>query len=493
MGMERLPLEDQQVIDGVVAEFLAMCRFPHGSWREGPLADWLAGRFRDRGWTVYRDSLGNLRADIPASPGRENAPLTAIQGHMDMVCAVAAGSGWDPLRDPVNASVADGVLRTDGRSSLGADNNLGNAAALYLLGRAFDHGPIRLLLTVAEEVGLQGAKGVSPGWLEGVRYLINTDGFKLGRAIISSAGGRRETFRKKLHTVPRNRPMAFQLTLSGSLGGHSGYDINKGRANCNKLLTMLLGELRDELDYELAWFRGGHAPNAIPLEASAVITADRLAGPLLLRAVERANRGLQTILRHTDPDVRLAVREVPPPERVWQKGSRDSMLDLVSFLNNGVFAMHDTLPGQVSASANVGRVFVNEHKEIEVNCFVRCAIGFSEEIIGFQHARAARLTGFHAEIDSYPGWAGDDSNPLARRMAAVYQRLTGQSMEVTAVHVGLEPSVLGAKNPAMVMVSTGPDILNPHSTDEHAPVAGLGVYVRLLKETLEELSGISDR
>ena len=283
--------------------------------------------------------------------------------------------------------------------------------------------------------------------------------------------------------------MAFRLTLSGSLGGHSGYDIGKGRANCNKLLTMLLGELRDELDYELAWFRGGHAHNAIPLEASAVITADRLAGPLLLRAVDRTNRGLQTILRHTDPEVRLTVREVPPPERVWQKGSRDSMLDLVSLLNNGVFAMHDTLPGQVSASANVGRVFVNEHKEIEVNCFVRCAIGFSEEIIGFQHARAARLTGFHTEIDSYPGWAGDDANPLARRMAAIYRRLTGQDMEITAVHVGLEPSVLGAKNPDMAMVSTGPDILNPHSTDEHAPVAGLGTYVRLLKETLEELSG----
>jgi dipeptidase D len=282
--------------------------------------------------------------------------------------------------------------------------------------------------------------------------------------------------------------MAYRLTLSGSLGGHSGYDINKGRANCNKLLTMLLGQLRDELDYELAGFRGGHAANAIPLEAEAVITADRLAGPLLLHASQRANRGLQTILGHTDPDVRLTIREVPPPERVWQKGSRDSMLDLVSLLHNGVFAMHDTLPGQVSASSNVGRVLVNDDHEIEIDCFVRCAIGFSEEIIGFQHARAARLTGFHNQVDSYPGWAGDDSNPLAKRMSAIYKRLTGQAMEITAVHVGLEPSALGAKKPDMVMVSTGPDILNPHSTDEHAPVKGLAAYVRLLAGTLDELS-----
>jgi dipeptidase D len=142
----------------------------------------------------------------------------------------------------------------------------------------------------------------------------------------------------------------------------------------------------------------------------------------------------------------------------------------------------------VSASSNVGRVFVGEDHEIEVDCFVRCAIGFSEEIIGFQHARAARLTGFHTQAESYPGWAGDESNPLAQTMSGIYKRLAGQSMEITAVHVGLEPSVLGAKQPDMVMVSTGPDILNPHSTDEHAPVKGLATYVRLLAGTLDELS-----
>lgn len=157
-----LPREDREIIDGVTARFLAMCRLPHGSWHEGALADALAGQFRDRGWSVSRDSVGNLRVDIPAAPGREGAPLTALQGHMDMVCAVAPGSGWDPLGDPVNARVEDGVLRTDGRSSLGADNGLGNAAVLYLLDQGTAHGPLRLLLTVAEEVGLQGARRVNP-------------------------------------------------------------------------------------------------------------------------------------------------------------------------------------------------------------------------------------------------------------------------------------------------------------------------------------------
>ncbi len=490
--MESLSEGESQIISGVLDEFLAMCRFPHPSWNEGPLADWLENSFRSLGWEVLRDQMGNLRADIKPAPGLEGAPLVAFQGHLDMVCAAAPGSHYDPVRDPVTAVIQDGVLRSDGRSSLGADNNLGNAAVLYLLKHVPEHGPVRLLLTVAEETGLHGAAGMDSDWLSGIQYLINTDGFQLGQAVISSSGGRRETFRKKLHTVPRNKPVAFQLTLNGGLGGHSGYDINRGRANCNKLLAMCLGELRDDLEYELSDFHGGHAFNAIPLEAVAVITADRFAGSLLARAVDRANHGLHTLYQHTDSGVHLSVREIPPPDRVWQTGSRDSMLDMISFLINGVVAMHDTIPGRVSASSNVGMVSVNEHREIEIDNFVRCAIGYSEEIIGFQHARAAHLTGFHTEVESYPGWAGDRDNPLAKRMASIYQRITGEKMEITAIHIGIEPSVLGTKNPDMIMVSTGPDISNPHSVEEQAPIAGLGIYVRLLAETLRELSELRE-
>jgi len=132
-------------------------------------------------------------------------------------------------------------------------------------------------------------------------------------------------------------------------------------------------------------------------------------------------------------------------------------------------------------------VWVNDHKEIEINEFVRCAIDFSEEILSFQHARAAKLTGFHSRTESYPGWMGDESNPLARAMDRVWRRQTGRPLEITAIHVGLEPSVLGAKAPGLVMVSTGPDILDAHSTQERSPIASLPPYVRLLAGTVEEI------
>lgn len=479
---------DRAVTDGVLDWFRLMSSVPHGPWNEGALADILEEKFCARGWAVERDEWNNMKVDVPATPGLEHLPPVILQGHLDMVCAVAKGSGYEPERDGIVTVVEDGVLRSDRRSSLGADNNLGNAAALYLLDKALKRGPVRLLLTVAEEVGLQGAKRIDPAWLEGCRYLINTDGFTFGTAVISSAGGRRETYTKKLHTVLRKDAMAYEISLTGFLGGHSGYDIDRGRANAIKLLALFLGELREKVDYDLAYFKGGHAHNAIPLEARAVITADRaFAAPLAL-AVERLRSSMSHLFKVNDPGFRVELREVPPPERVWNRGSRDSTLDLVALLYNGVFAMRDDMPGQVSASCNVGRLWVNDHKEIEIGAFMRCAIDFSEEILAFQHARAAKLTGFHAAVDSYPGWMGDAENPLAKLMDRIYRRQTGRSMEITAVHVGLEPSVLGAKAPGLVMVNTGPDINNPHSTDEHAPLENLPAYVRLLAGTLESLA-----
>lgn len=480
--------DDKTILAGVLDQFRAICAHPHGSWREAGLVHYLEGLCRSRGWTTARDACSNLLAEVPATPGLERAPRIILQGHTDMVCAVAPGSGYRPEQDPIVTVVEDGVLRSDRRSSLGADNNLGNAAVLYLLGRPIRHGPLRLLFTAAEEVGLQGARQVEPSWLAEARYLINTDGFTFGQAVISSAGGRRETYTKKLHTVLRSGSHAFEIRLSGFLGGHSGYDIHKGRGNAVKLLSLFLGELREQVDYDLAGIQGGHAHNAIPLEAAAVITADRAFAVPLAMAVDRLRSNIARLFAHTDPGIQVSLREVPPPERVWNRGSRDSTLDLIALLYNGVFAMHDDLPGQVSASANLGRLYVNDRREIEIDEFIRCAIDFSEEILGFQHARAAKLTGFHPKVDSYPGWLGRGDNLLTRTMAEVYRRQTGGKLDVTAVHVGLEPSVLGAKNPELIMISSGPDIVNPHSTDEHAPTATLPAYVRLLAGVLEALA-----
>ena len=187
---------------GVITTFRTLSRHPHPSHHEEAVGQDYMEFLRGLGLSPVRDEAGNVMADCPATPGREDEPLLILQGHMDMVCAVAPGSGFDPLTDPVTILEQDGYLCTDRRSSLGADNNLGNAAALWVVQQGVSHGPLRFLFTVGKEMGRDGAKGVDPAWLAGAAWLLNTDGFHLGRAIVGSAGGRRECWTRALDTCP---------------------------------------------------------------------------------------------------------------------------------------------------------------------------------------------------------------------------------------------------------------------------------------------------
>ena len=480
----RILHDDRAVTEGVLNWFSLLSSVPHGSGNEGPLADLLVAECGRRGWAVERDPWNNLKIDLPAAPGLEHLPPLAFQGHLDMVCAVADGSGWDPLSQPITWLVEDGVLRTDGRSSLGADNNLGNAAVLWLLDKPLTRGPVRVILTTAEEVGLLGAGKLNPAWLDGCRYLINTDGFCFGRAVISSAGGRRETFTRPLTTVPCEGGAAFRLSLSGFLGGHSGADIHRDRGNAVKLLAHFLSALRLKTDYRLAHLEGGHAHNAIPMSAHALLVTSDPDG--LRRAAEEYSAVLARRYGRSDPGCKLELTAAPLPETVWSEDSRDDTLDFLLMLHDGIFSMHDQVEDTVADSSNVGLVKV-ENGAIQVGAFPRCTRTFSEEILADRHLRAAARTGFGLEVVSYPGWEGSADNPLALRMADVLRRQTGRELEITAVHVGLEPSFLGEKNPALTMVVCGPEIRNPHSTDEHAPLNTLPDYVRLLAGTMEDL------
>ena len=158
----------EAITRGIVHTFRILSRRPRPSRHEEAAGEELDAYLRGLGLSPVRDGAGNRMADVPPAPGRASAPRLILQGHLDMVCAVRPGSGWNPRTDPVAVVEEGGFLRSDGRSSLGADNHLGNAAALWLLSTgAVNHGPLRLLFTTAEEVGLEGAKEVAPDWLAG--------------------------------------------------------------------------------------------------------------------------------------------------------------------------------------------------------------------------------------------------------------------------------------------------------------------------------------
>ena len=457
--------------------FEDLCAIPHGSRNTKAISDYCVAFAKERGLEHYQDSDNNIIIIKEATAGYENAPAIILQGHLDMVCAVRPGSGWNPLTDPVTVVEEGGFLRSDGRSSLGADNHLGNAAALWLLSTgAVNHGPLRLLFTTAEEVGLEGAKEVAPDWLARAEYLLNTDGFHLGRAVVGSASGRRETWAAPLDAGPAPALPAWRLTLSGGRGGHSGDDINRGRANPIKLLAAYLAGLPGG---RIASLSGGLTHNAIPAQAEAVVfcPAEPDLSPL---------RGALADYRAADPGLTVACAPAERPERAWTPAFQAHVLAFLMGLYHGVYAMEPAFPGTVGASANLGRAGT-EGDVYEVCAFLRSARPEWEAELAGRHMALGAAHGFSLSVTGYPGWPGDRANPLAAVLGRVWREQTGRTLELSAVHVGLEPSVFRAKAPGLVMASAGPDILDAHSVDERAPLDGLPDYALLLAGAMEAL------
>lgn len=466
----------QTIIQGVEATFRLLSRHSHPSHREEATCGDYAAFLREvLGAEPVEDGVHNLMCTLPATPGREGRPRLILQGHMDMVCACA--HGFRPEDDAVNIVVRDGFLRSDGRSSLGADNGLGNAAVLWLLSTGqVAHGPLKLLFTTAEEVGLAGAKEVDPAWLSGGDCLLNTDGFHLGRAIVGSAGGRRETWSRREETEPTPDLPAWRITLTGGLGGHSGDDIHRGRGNPIKLLAGYLAGLPGG---QIAALSGGIAHNAIPARGEAVVFAPKEPDLSLLEEA-------LSLYREADPGLRAECIPVQAPERVWSPSFQAHALAFLNGLYHGVYAMDPAFPGVVGASANLGRAETAEGA-FRVCTFLRAARQAEEDELAARHQALAQAHGFAGAVTGYPGWPGDRNNPLAGVLDRVWRQQTGRGLEISAVHVGLEPSVFQAKAPGLVMASTGPDILDAHSVDERAPLDTIPDYVLLLAGTLEAL------
>ena len=261
-----------RLAEEIVEEFEKLCAIPHGSGNEQALSDYLKDRLTPFATCVEQDKSGNLMAEIPADLSENTTPVTILQAHMDMVVAVSDTSlGSNPVIIPVRRS---GVLQSDGRTSLGADNGIGVAVILTLVCRHdFPHGPLRVLFTISEEIGLKGAGEIPPRWLAGASYLINTDGFHADTELIGCKGGCRETFSRKMCTEPVIPSYtAFHIGLSGFTGGHSGDDIDKGLCNAVQALACILSAA-DIPEMRIGSFRGGVGFNVIPARSDAVVFA----------------------------------------------------------------------------------------------------------------------------------------------------------------------------------------------------------------------------
>ena len=468
----------------ILALFFSLCSIPRPTGGEQAVARWIAQRLGAAGLAPEVDAANNVRCLLPATVGRTSAPGVVLQAHTDMVCVAAPGSHWQPGRDPVTPVLEGGWLKSDGRSSLGADNGIGVALMLWLaLHPEVPHGPVLLLFTAGEERGLTGAKALDPGWLESWRYYINLDAFRGDAAIYASAGGLRQSWSHKIGRLPCDKPYAFTVELSGLTGGHSGFDIHRGRHNA---LLLLIDLIRTDSRLRLCALSGGSGYNAIPAHAIAVVAVDE---PEAFRCFVHSWESL--VRRHaqkTDPGLRVTLTPCAVLAHCWD---RETVRDAVLFLTHlpaGPQAMRDDCPETVADSGNPA-VLEQKDGQVIVRHFARCATRTS--LVQARERTAQAASQFHfTQIESagYAPWEGTADTPLVQLAQSLYRDRTGGALEAVALHVGLESSVLLEKAPQLSGIALGCDILDAHSVSERVRLDSIPRMAGLVTGLIHKLS-----
>lgn len=473
--------------EGIGKWFAGICAIPHGSKNEAALMAWLETEAAKKGWQVRKDSTGNMVVDVPATPGREQAPILVLQGHADMVCEKNRGTEHDFARDPIQAYIEDGWVKARG-TTLGADNGIGVAAALAI---AEDpdcpHGPLELLVTVDEETGLTGAKTLDPALVKG-RTMINLDTEEEGALYVGCAGGLDTEIRFPFRREGDASGLRLAIQIRGLIGGHSGLNIHEGRGNAIKIAGRVLYALLEGADARLCRINGGSKRNAIPREAELVV----LVPPAREADLRRICGELQETIRAELPDVEKNMEIAVEPGDCsclpFQPHEARDLARLIYALPNGVAAMSPAIPGLVETSTNIG-VITTEKDAVQFVTSQRSSVDTAKMDLGLRLNLTAALAGAETiHGTGYPGWKPDLDSAILHLAENVWQEMTGKKPEVKAIHAGLECGIIGEKYPGMDMVSCGPNITGAHSPDEKMEVASVERFYRFVKTLVTKFS-----
>jgi len=464
--------------------FDKLAAIPRGSTNEAAARDYVRSVASKLALETQQDAAGNLIVRKPARPGRESAPVTLLQGHLDMVCEKNESTAHDFTKDPIRIVHDGDWLKADG-TTLGADNGVGVAAALAVMESTnINHGPLEFAFTIDEETGLTGASEFAPGILKS-KYFLNLDTETIGDICIGCAGGVNTIARRKVTRVPTKGSAAFRIKVTGLRGGHSGVDIHQGRGNAIRVMGGVLQDLLAHLPVELAEINGGSAHNAIPREAVAVVVLDSSREAELKKLIAAGETAHQDELGSFDSGLQITVEKTDRPATVLNSADANAFASLLVAVPHGILYMSPDVPGLVQTSTNLATVRTSADT-LEVVTSQRSAIAPSKDAAARMVATVARLAGFEPEhTGSYPGWKPEPHNELITKLQEVHNKVFGKPGNLIAMHAGLECGVIGEKYPGMQLVSFGPTIVDPHSPNERVQISTVNDFWKYLKAVLE--------
>ena len=460
--------------------FSEISAIPRESGNEEGIREYLLSWAKANKIDAVSDTKGNVYMSKPGTKGLENLPPVALQAHVDMVCVKKENSNHDFTKDGIKIKTDGEYVFADG-TSLGADDGIGVAIILDIFSDPdAKHGPIEGIFTVEEETGLGGAYSIDPEKVK-ARRLINIDSEEEGLLYIGCAGGIDIDASMKLK-YEKATGTALSVKVSGLLGGHSGGEIHKGRANAISILARYLDRLPS---FQIASISGGTRRNVIPFSAEAVITVnDKEAA---LSQAKTLQEELEAEYKITDPGIKLSVTETEMPEMAIKTKKSQKIANLLFCSPHGVKGMSAELPGIVETSDNLAIVSIEKDKILVVYT-VRSNIDSRKMELMSEILTLTAAFGFKAKVSSgYPSWAPDAKSKLAKEVVSAYKSITGKKLQVTAIHAGLECGIINSIIPEMESVSLGPNLWNVHSVNEKADVASSERTAEFVKKMLPML------
>jgi dipeptidase D len=478
----------QYIMNTIFDIFAEICKVPRPSKHEEQISRWLQDFAAAHGIECIADEAMNIIMRVPATPGYENHKGIILQAHMDMVCEKNSDVQHDFMTDPIQTYIDGEWLKAKG-TTLGADNGIGIAMALAAItDPELQHPAIECLFTVDEETGLTGAEKLQDGMLQG-EQLINLDSEDDGQVFIGCAGGvdTVATFDVEYEPAPEEYRF-YRFDVSNLVGGHSGDDIEKGRANSNKIVARLMYEAQSDYEARLSYIDGGNLRNAIPREAYAVFGVPAKHREAFEERYARFAADIKTEFSITEPDMHLALNPMPTPDSVLSMASQKSLVGALVGLPNGVLAMSMAVKGLVETSTNLASVKLEGVDKIVVTTSQRSSLE-SAKLYAKQSVEAVfLLAGASVEhSDGYPGWSPDPKSKLLEITVESYRRLFSTEPRVRAVHAGLECGLFLEKYPHLEMVSFGPTIRGVHSPDERLEISTVDKFWLLLCDVIKNI------
>lgn len=470
----------------VLHYFKELCKIPHGSGDTKRISDYCVDFAKQYGLKFIQDELNNVVIFKDGTQGFENHPSVIIQGHLDMVCEKESDVDFDFTTDALNIEIEGDLISAKG-TTLGGDDGIAIAYALALLeSNTIEHPPVEAVFTVDEETGMFGAAGIDTSVLKGKR-LLNIDSEEEGTLLVSCAGGLRQDLELPVRRESRTGVL-FKITVGGLEGGHSGTEIDKGRANASIELAKVLRKIREVSDFGIKTMAGGLKDNAIPREAEAIIVTSPCETQHIEICVGEMEKVLKSLYKDTDPDMFIKAEAIGDGE--FEATDVDSTANILAIMNevpNGVQKMSEDIKGLVQTSLNMGTMEL-KGEWFSIRFALRSSVNREKEELSEKLEKIiSSYNGTNERSGDYPAWEFRKGSELTEIIADEYERLYGKKLLIQSIHAGLECGMFCGKISDLDCVSFGPNIYDIHTPKEKMSLSSVERVWELLKAVLKRM------